>query len=583
MIKKEPLLLPMQSFALLPPILFLFIYTQNYWVSSLFIILLAYNFYRFFKKIPLIQYPLLPLLVFSFLIYSFYGLGNKEAPQTFETLTSNNNHVSFKFNPSQKINQFCYYSGIDNNSKFNLRYFDGESFKPLYTYDKNFPFSFSWRCKNINVNTSEIHLDLKDGSLMLGEIRFLLNDQAIKMQTDKALLNDEVSLAIDTSYLGSMFFDEIYHSRTAYEMINNLPLYDTAHPNLGKLLITPGIRAFGMTPFGWRVMNVLFGALFIIVFYYFSQALFKSELFAFSGALLITYSFMHFTQARVGLIDTFGVFFVFISCYFLYRFIIKQQFSPLILSGLFFGLAAATKWSAVFASMGFLLISGYILISKYPLIPRFHGYKLVLYGGLSYGVLALSVYLLTFSNLYLETGSLKAIYWHQLHIYNYHSMLQSTHAYSSEWWSWPLNIKPMAYYRVVKEGLFSSITVFGNPAIFWTGIVAILYLIYVVIRKATLEAVFILSLFLALYLPYAFIGRLMFIYHFYYAMPFMILAILYFWNDLIHYSSKFYSLFYIYLIIVIALFLLFYPVLSGYKVPKPYVMDYLVWFKGWWF
>lgn len=590
MIKLDKQLFFIQLLTIIPLSLFLLIYTQYYIISVIPILFIVYNIYRALQKLSLSQYPsLLMILIISFLVYAFYELGSKETPQTFEQFDTHNSHASFNLGKVTQIDKVCFYTGIDNNSKFTLNYLDDTKpshFKPLFHYNKNFPFSFKWQCKDVDIHTSKINLEIIDGSLMMGEIRFLYNDLihddlVIDIQTDNTHLNDELNAIVDTSYFEGMFFDEIYHARTAYEMIHGLPLYDAAHPNLGKLLITPGIKAFGMTPFGWRVMNVLFGALFIIVFYYFALQLFKNELSAFSSALLITYSFMHFTQARIGLIDTFGVFFVFVSCYFLYRFIIKQQLTPLIISGVFFGLAAATKWSAVFASMGFLLISLYMLATKYPLTPRFSGYKLLIYGGLSYAVLAFSVYLLSFYNLYLETGSLKAIYWHQLHIYNYHSMLQAIHAYSSDWWSWPLNMKPMAYYREVKDGLFSSITVFGNPAIFWMGIVAIFYLIYIVIRKATLEAVFILLLFLALYLPYMFIGRLMFIYHFYYALPFMILAIVYFWNDLIHYSAKFYWALYAYLIVVIALFLLFYPVLSGYKVPISYVTDYLVWFKGW--
>lgn len=136
----------------------------------------------------------------------------------------------------------------------------------------------------------------------------------------------------------------------------------------------------------------------------------------------------------------------------------------------------------------------------------------------------------------------------------------------------------MCYYRKIVGDRFTSITAFGNPAIFWIGTVGILYLIYSLIRYRKLEVIFILSAFLALYLPYIFVGRLMFIYHFYYAVPFMILSIVYLFKELINRDK----IIYIYLTIVISLFLAYYPVLSGYEVPKWYVDEYLVWFKGWW-
>jgi dolichyl-phosphate-mannose--protein O-mannosyl transferase len=136
----------------------------------------------------------------------------------------------------------------------------------------------------------------------------------------------------------------------------------------------------------------------------------------------------------------------------------------------------------------------------------------------------------------------------------------------------------MCYYREIVGDRFSSITVFGNPAIFWIGVLAILYLIYSSIVYRKIEAIFILFAFLGLYLPYIFVGRLMFIYHFYYAVPFLILSIIYLFQNLITKET----ILYIYMVIVVVLFLIYYPVLSGYEVAKWYVDEYLVWFKGWW-
>jgi dolichyl-phosphate-mannose--protein O-mannosyl transferase len=337
-----------------------------------------------------------------------------------------------------------------------------------------------------------------------------------------------------------------------------------------------------MTPFGWRVTNVLFGILLIVIIYYFALRLFRDRFFALSGAFMITFSFMHFTQSRIGLIDTFGVTLLLVSYYLFYRFIIKQRVSYLLLSGIFFGLASAVKWSALFGSLGFLAIAIYLILSKYPFKREFAGYRLILYGLSSHIILASVVYVATFFDLYMQSDGFQKIIDYQINMYNYHSMLQATHAYSSAWWSWILDIKPMCYYREMSGEAFSSITVFGNPALFWMGTISILYLIFVAIRRVSIEAIFILFAFLGVYLPYIFIGRVMFIYHFYYAVPFMFLAILYMWRDLINYSSRFYRFFLIFLAIVAGLFLLFYPVLSGYEVTKSYVNSYLVWFSGWW-
>ncbi|MDQ7047515.1 MAG: glycosyltransferase family 39 protein [Sulfurovum sp.] len=585
--KLDKLLLSMQTVTLLPLIFFVLIYAHNtlayIGLAIVLLFVLGVNFYRYTKSLRIFRYPLLGMLIGSFLVYALLGLGSRESPQNFEVMHHKASPLAtFDFEKPTAIDKVCYYVGIDKNVNFTLEYLERKEWKTYHEYKKNFPFSFRWKCIDKNVTTSKIRLRITKNQMMLNEVRFMSKDKTIPFSTNKKYLNDEQEMAIDTSYFGGMFFDEIYHSRTAYELIHDIPVYETTHPYLGKLLIVPGIELFGMTPFGWRFTNVLFAALLIFMAYYFALQLFKKRLFAFLAAFVMTYSFMHLTQARIGLIDTFGVLFVFISYYFLYRFILKQKLSLLLLSGLFFGLASAVKWSAVFAALGFVFIALYLLITRYPLEKRFSGYRLILYGVLSYVGVSVSVYALSFFDIYLQTGSFQKIIEYQYNMFNYHSAVVSEHPYGSPWWSWPMDWKPMCYYREIQDKLFSSITAFGNPAIFWLGIVSIFYLFCVVCKRATLEASFILFSFLGLYLPYIFIGRQMFIYHFYYAVPFMMLGIVYMLKDMMKSSPKYRKLYVLYLAIIAGLFLAFYPVLSGYEVPKIYVDSALIWFPWWW-
>ena len=576
----------MQVFTILPTVGFLILYAHGlvYGVLTVvLLLLLAINIYKYFKDLTLIEYPVLAILVGSFYLYAFHGLGNIQTPQTFHTLKEGQSVTLFDFEKPVTIDKICYYVGIDKNVNFTLERRTQNSWKKFYTYEKSYPYSFRWKCISPTVKTSKILLRVIKNEMMLNEIRFSYKDKVVPYKTSKNYLNDEKNVLVDTSYYSGMFFDEIYFGRTAFEIMHDINVYENTHPYLGKLLIIPGIKLFGMTPFGWRFMNVLFAGLLILMSYYFALHLFKKQEYGFISAFLMTYSFMHLAQARIGLIDTFGVLFVFISYFYLYRFIVKQQLSRLLISGVFFGLAAAVKWSAVFASVGFVFISLYLLLSRYPLDKRFSGYKLLLYGVLSYGVIAFTVYVFSFFDIYAKTGSVQSIINYNTNMYNYHSTLQATHPYSSSWWAWPLDMKPMGYYKQVKDGLLSSINVFGNPAIFWLGIVALLYLIFITVKRATLEASFILLAFLGLYLPYVFVGRLMFIYHFYYAVPFLILAIVYMLRDSIEKFTVIRRFYGIYLFVVAGLFLAFYPVLSGYAIENSYVTQWLKWFSTWWF
>jgi len=570
-----------------PLLFFIGVYTNRSMgylgIAFILVALLAWNTYRGVTKQTLFSYPLWMVLVGSFYIYAFVGLGTAGVPQSFEVVSEQDSPVVFDFKTSTPVDKMCYYVGIDNNVNFILEYQKQGRWQKFYTYANSYPYSFRWRCVKTGIHTSKVLLRVTKNKMMLNEVRFMSRGKVLDYTSRLPKLNDEQNLQLDTSYYGGMYFDEIYHGRTAFEIMHGLRVYENTHPYLGKLLIIPGIKVFGMSPLGWRVSNVLVAGLMIFVFYYFALLLFKEKLYALGAGFLMTYGFMHFAQARMAHIDTFSVFFVLLSYLFLYQFISKQKLIALFASGFFFGLASAVKWSAIFSGLGFVLVLLYIVLSRHLLVKRFSVTKLLLYGAYSYVLVAGMAYLLTFPEMYQRSGGLQAVINYNLNMFHYHSTMTQTHPYSSQWWSWPLDMKPMGYYKHYEGKLLSTINAFGNPAIFWMGIVAVFYLIFVMFKKATLEAVLILSAFAGLYLPYIFVGRLMFIYHFYYAVPFLMLAIVYMFRDLISWSRYGYGVFLSYLLVVAGLFLAFYPVLSGYVVESAYVTKYLKWSSAWWF
>lgn len=585
--KPSKTLLIMQLINLIATAVFMVVYTK--WHIAMILAFLAllfivtHNLYRYTKHLDIANYTLWGQLLISFFMYGFYGLGSLQAPQSFETMDTGHSTALFEFQTLQEIDKICYYVGIDDNVKFDITYKENNNWKQLYTYKENFPYSFRWRCIDKTVHTSAIKLHITHNSMMLNEVRFMHGDQQIQYITDRERLNDEPRIKIDTSYYGSMFFDELYHGRTAYEILHHLTIYETAHPHLGKVLIIPGIKLFGMTPFGWRFTNVLFGGFIIILIYLFGLALFGGQIYAFTVSLFTTYSFMHFTQSRIALIDTFGVFFVLLSSYLFYMFIKKQHITYLVLSGIAYGLASAVKWSSIFLAVGLLLATLYLIFSRYPLKKNYSSYKILLYGIGTHIFLAIAVYLATF---FIFTDytyhSLQAVIDYQFGMYDYHTTLKATHSYSSSWWEWITDAKPMCYYRQTEGNVFSSITVFGNPLLFWSGVIFMADFTYTTIKQSSIERVLVLSTFFGLYLPYIFIGRLMFIYHFYYALPFMFLGITAAWKSIIEDRKSYTPLLLMFALVTAGLFLLFFPVLSGHATTSDYVNTYLIWSKGWW-
>ena len=163
------------------------------------------------------------------------------------------------------------------------------------------------------------------------------------------------------TFRSGTYFDEIYHARTAYEMIHGISNYEWTHPPLGKVFISLGVRAFGMNPFGWRIIGVLFGIGMLPFMYLFARRLFGAKTWV-AGALtfLFAFDFMHFTQTRISTIDVYGTFFIIAMFFFMYWYSqtsfydtkLWKTFIPLGLSALMMGLGCASKWTAVYASAG---------------------------------------------------------------------------------------------------------------------------------------------------------------------------------------------------------------------------------------
>ena len=121
-------------------------------------------------------------------------------------------------------------------------------------------------------------------------------------------------------------------------------------------------------------------------------------------------------------------------------------------------------------------------------------------------------------------------------------------------------------------GKVSNIVAMGNPAIWLVGIPAVLATIVLTIIRKNKVMLFILAAFLSQYLPWILSPRkLVFIYHFFAAVPFMIICIVYILAKLKKIFPWFKYVNYIYLGVVLLLFILVYPVLSGLVVDRSYM------------
>ena len=127
------------------------------------------------------------------------------------------------------------------------------------------------------------------------------------------MVDEQNSLQIPPTYMQKMYFDEVYFARSAENYLHHQIPDERTHPPMGKLIQASGLAVFGDTPFGWRIMGVIFATLMIPLMYLLGKKLFGTWIGGFSAAFLLTFDFMHFTMARIGTADTYVVFFSLLS------------------------------------------------------------------------------------------------------------------------------------------------------------------------------------------------------------------------------------------------------------------------------
>src|SRR5579883_3470544 len=125
-------------------------------------------------------------------------------------------------------------------------------------------------------------------------------------------------------------FDEIYFARAAEEYLTNKYIYENTHPPLTKLIITFstilfGGLAHGDNTHGWRFLDVVFGAIAVVVLYAFAKRLTRSTLFSSIAALLFVADGMHFVQSRIATPEGIVIVFSLGTLYAFYRYWIAAQ------------------------------------------------------------------------------------------------------------------------------------------------------------------------------------------------------------------------------------------------------------------
>ena len=539
------------------------------------------------SKLSKIDYIIIGIIILLYSILSFINLGSFNNPQTFYKL-NDNQEVVFEFAKETDVIRIKTFCGEQRSENYLYYSYDNKEYNFLGIITPKG--EFAWNDDRYPTKAKYIKLVAKNKS-SIGEISFYDNyKKQIKIKSVstnnkniKELTDEQNLIPEQISYLNSSYFDEIYFARTAYNYLNNEETYEWTHPPLGKMIQAIPVILFNkMAPFYYRLMGNIAGIIMIFIMYLLGIELFKKRKWAIVSSLLMFFETSHFVQTRMGTVDSFLILFIMLAIYFMIRHITKKETKyNLFLSGLFFGLSMCVKWTGALGGLALAIIYFYDFIKNKRNIK-----KTLSYGTIYFVIIPLiiytSIYFIYPKNRVAYTDSYKAIIDQTEMMYNYHSKLTDDHFFSSDWYTWPISYKPVWYYEqeysYVTKG---TITAIGNIVIWWLGIIAVLYLPYRIIKKKELESIILLITVLSLWLPYIFIGRVMFLYHYFPVVPFITLAVVKLLKDIEEKTQKTFIV-PIYLTIVIGFFIIYYPVISGIPVSKHYI-DSLKLLESWYF
>jgi hypothetical protein len=126
-----------------------------------------------------------------------------------------------------------------------------------------------------------------------------------------------------------------------------------------------------------------------------------------------------------------------------------------------------------------------------------------------------------------------------INMYNYHNDLRATHAASSPWWAWPMDLKPV-WFESIGYGQDTGSMIYdgGNPVLWWLAITAMAFVCWQAFKRRSLGLALIAIAFFWQWLSWARIDRAAFQYHFYTALPFFLLGLAYFVAELWHGPSR---------------------------------------------
>ncbi|MEK7138791.1 MAG: phospholipid carrier-dependent glycosyltransferase, partial [Patescibacteria group bacterium] len=321
-----------------------------------------------------------------------------------------------------------------------------------------------------------------------------------------------LSIAVHFSFFGrpaETVFDEVHFGKFVSAYYTGEYYFDI-HPPLGKLIIAGFAKLSNFEPkysftnigdkfpdnkyLALRFLPTLAGTLLPLVIFLLILELGISRIAAFAGALLVVFDNALLAQSRLMLLDPFLLLFGFTSLLFYFKYTKNRHLNTkyLIPAAGFAGLAISIKWTGLaFVALPLIIESYYCYIKLSYDNFMYHLKRMTLFLSIPL-LIYFSVFALHFALLpkpgpgdafmrpnFRENNLFKNIVNLNVEMYRSNQRLGATHPYGSQWYSWPFAARPIFYWTDSNSSPQASenskIYFLGNPIIWWSSTVAVLY------------------------------------------------------------------------------------------------------------
>lgn len=359
-------------------------------------------------------------------------------------------------------------------------------------------------------------------------------------------------------------FDEIYYYNWAGDYLNNVYFFDV-HPPLGKLIISLGLSIFNHSLFGARFFQALAGSALVYFMYYLADILFKNKVAAVLSAVFLFLETSIYVESRFALLNIFIVFFIVVSFITFWKYREEGETKYFYYSLFFVSLAASVKWTGVSALLVYIIFTIFDKKMRKLFFSNFQKNSLEIMKFVLGSFFALVLPYITIFVIDIVKGE-DFKNWH-IEAYNFHKNLKSNHPYASHWYQWFLDYRPIwLEFKQTPSGDVVGINQVGNPIILWLGTFSLFFsAVWAYIYKKS-SLFIILLMIIVNTVPWVFIKREAFYYHFIPMIPFVILSLSYMLSI---FYKKFKVRFIVFAIVILsmAFYIWYWPLLNGIQIP----------------